>query len=339
MKLFFLIFLSVLCSFSYGQSQLKIEPEVVDFGVIKEADGVVKAKFKLTNTSRRPYIMNYSYSSCGCVSTKVTKEPLLPGRSREVTVEFNPKRRPGVFNKSMSLISNNKKYVDELRIRGEVIPKVKSIEELYPIKSLSGLQLSEDKFPFGILSQNEKHTGVINLFNNSQTTINVEARCVGDALGTVVLSSREIKVGKEAQLQFTYDLRDNRRFGELKNVVKLFVNGVEWKHPIDIKALVIYNFFDMSDDERKLAPRAIISPTTYNTVSETVPIFNNGKSDLKVLSVIVSDINVTYTLSSEVIKANQRGSITVKAPKGGSVTLLFNSPDTPIVEIRLSTNK
>lgn len=337
MKLFFLIFFSFFCTLSHGQSQLKIEPEVVDFGVIKEADGVVKAKFKLTNKSSKPYIMNYSYSGCGCVSTNVTKEPLLPGKSREVTVLFDPKRRPGVFHKSMTLISNNKKQTDELRIRGEVIPKPKSIEELYPIKALSGLQLSEDKFPFGILSQNEKHTGVINLFNNSKTPITVKARCSGDALGEVVMSVTEIMAGGTAQLQFSYDLRNNNRFGELKNSVTLLVNGVEWKHPIDIKALVVFNFFEMSDEERKNAPRAIISPTTYSIGTETIPILNNGKSDLKILSVILSDVNVSYKVTDEVIKAGQTGKITVSAPKGGSVTLLFNSPDTPVVELKFNS--
>lgn len=340
MRWFFIIFFSFCTLFSSAQKsggQLKIEPQVVDFGVIREEDGVVKAKFRITNISKKPYIMNYSYSGCGCVSSKVSKEPLMPGASRDITVTFDPARRPGVFNKEMTLISDNKKYVDALKIRGEVIPKPKSIAEMYPIKAIDGLQLSSDVFPFGIISQNEKHTGVINMFNNSDKVVNIRVVSVGDALGHAEVSSSELKPKREGQLQFIYDLKGNKRYGELSNSIEIFINGKRWERQIAVKALAIFNFFEMTNDERKMAPRAIVSPLEYNVGTVTVPIHNNGKSDLRVLSVIKSSEDVSCRLSTEVIAQGQTGSITITASRECEVTLLFNSPDTPIVVIKLKT--
>lgn len=338
MKWLFVIVFSLVSLFSTAQkkeSQLKIEPDKVDLGVIKEEDGVVKVKFKITNISKKPYILNYSYTSCGCVSSKISKEPLLMGASREITVEFNPARRPGVFNKEILLISNNKKTSDALLLSGEVIPRAKSIAELYPIKAPDGLQLSSDNFPFGILSQNEKHTGVVNLFNNSKEEISLKVVSTGDPLGSAELTTTLLKPKKECQLQFTYNLLGNKKYGELSNQLELFVNGKKWDHAISVKALAIFNFFEMTDTQRRMAPRAIISPTEYRVGRVEIPILNNGKSDLKVLSVIKSSGDVDCQLSAEIIKPEEEAKITISSTKECSVTLLFNSPDTPIVIINL----
>ncbi|MEG0500136.1 MAG: DUF1573 domain-containing protein [Rikenellaceae bacterium] len=334
------IFFSFCTLFSIAQksgSQLKIEPEVVDFGTIKEENGVVKAKFRITNISKKPYIMNYSYSGCGCVSSKVSKEPLMPGASRDITVEYNPTRRPGIFNKEMTLVSNNKKHSDALKICGEVIPKAKSIAELYPIKAIDGVQLSSDVFPFGIISQNEKHTEVINLFNNSRKEVSIKVVSNGDNLGTAEISTTKLQPKRKGQLQFTYDLKGNKKYGEFSNKIELFINGKKWEHTIEVNALAIFNFFEMSDEERRMAPRAIVSPLEYNTGTVTVPIYNNGKSDLKVLSVLKSNKEVIYNLSSEVIGQGKTEKITIISKKECEVTLLFNSPDTPVVVIKLKT--
>lgn len=338
MKWLTVIVFSLISLFAIAQkkeSQLRIEPAKADLGVIKEENGVVKVKFKITNISKKPYILNYSYSSCGCVSSKISKEPLMMGTSRDITVEFNPARRPGVFNKEILLISNNKKSSDALMLAGEVIPREKSIAELYPVKALDGLQMSEDHFPFGIISQNEKHMGVVNLFNNSKEEISLKVVCVGDPLGSAELTSTVLKPKKECQLQFTYNLLGNKRYGELTNRLELFINGKKWERVITVNALAIFNFFEMTETERRMAPRAIIAPTEYRVGTVEIPILNNGKSDLKVLSVLKSRNDVDCRLSGEVIKPNEEGKITISSQKECSVTLLFNSPDTPIVILNL----
>lgn len=323
---------------SYAQktvSQLKIEPEIVDMGMIKEENGIVKAIFKITNISKRPYIMNYNFSSCGCLSSKISKEPLMPGASREVVVEYDPKRRPGIFNKEVVLVSDNKKHGDPLRVMGEVLPRAKSIAELYPIKSLFGVQLSDDKFPFGIISQNEKHTAVINLLNNSKSVVDLRVVTQGDALGKATLTTSKLEPRREAQLHFTYNLVGNRRYGELKNQIELYVNGKKWDQVIDINALAIYNFFDISDSERREAPRAIVSPLVYKTGTVKVPILNNGRTNLEILEVITSDKSVKYSLPKRIIAPNESVDITISSSTECSVTMLMNSPDTPVVVIKL----
>ena len=355
LKFLFLILVLVLVeSQCYSQSkskkasQLKIEPKVFDLGKIYEIDGKVKMRFVITNISKKPYILNYSYSGCGCIAAEITRKPLMPNEMRAVEVEFNPKRRPGIFHKVVSLISDNKSYNDDLEVIGEVIPRPKSIEELYPIKVMDGVSISSDLLPLGIISQNEKHIGVINCYNGSNESVNLKIKTVGDKLGTAVISSEKIAPNRSSQIQFNYDLINGKYYGELKNEIELYINGKKWEEDIKVNALVMFNFFEMTEKEREAAPRAIVVPREYIVnfgERKEVEIFNNGKTDLKILAVIPSGDNIEYKLTKNVIEPNKTGLITLylKETKEklnfGDVTVMFNSPDSPIVIVKLKNTK
>lgn len=353
-KIVVIILLFIICYPALSQdnklppTQLKIVPEIYNFGKIMEKDGIVDAKFTITNISKKPYIINYSYSGCGCVAAKVSKEPLMPGKSRDIYVEFDPKRRPGVFQRDVMLVSNNKKRGDMLNIKGEVIPRVKSVSELYPISTIDGVSLSDEIIPLGIISQNEKSIGVINYYNNSKSTVNIELKVKGSKEGVATLSSKTLAPNRSGQIQFTYDLVGVPYYGELSNTVELYVNGKKWTRDIAVNALAVFNFFEMTDAERASAPRAIIAPTAY-TVSAfdkniVIPILNNGKSNLKLLTTIPSKF-IGFSLKDKIIKPNQESELIIHLKNNsenvteGSLTLMFNAPDTPIVTINLKLKK
>jgi len=60
-----------------------------------------------------------------------TKEPVIPGKKGYIDVSFNPQGRPGPFNKSITVASNAENTPVVLRIKGSVVPKEKSIEDIY----------------------------------------------------------------------------------------------------------------------------------------------------------------------------------------------------------------
>ena len=344
-----LLFIESTCYSQYkkkGVSQLKIEPEIHDLGKIKEIDGVVIVKFVITNISKKPYILNYSYSGCGCVAAKISKKPLMPNEKREIAVTFNPKRRPGVFHQDISLMSNNKKSLDKLQLVGEVIPRPKSVTELYPVKAINGLNVSSDILPLGIISQNEKHIGVISYYNDSKESVNLRVNVTGNKLGVANVTSNKIEPNRGGQIHFSYNLIDGTYYGELKNSIELYINGEKWETSINVNALVVFNFFEMSEEERRMAPRAIISPKKYVVAygeRKEVLILNNGKSDLKILSVIPSGDDIKYELKQDIIEPNKTGKIilyiieTKDKLSSGDVTLMINSPESPIITIKLNT--
>lgn len=97
------------------------EDTVYDFGEFKENDGKQKAKFVFTNTGDSPlYIVNVR-ASCGCTSSEYSREPIQPGAKGFVEAEYDPKNRPGQFNKSITVTSNSEPRVSVLQIKGNVI--------------------------------------------------------------------------------------------------------------------------------------------------------------------------------------------------------------------------
>jgi hypothetical protein len=103
-----------------------------DFGSFKEADGVQTTTFKFTNKGSVPLVLSNVRASCGCTTPKWTREPVMPDGSGEIQVSYDPKNRPGSFNKTVMVSSNAENGTTVLRITGRVEERDKTIAELYP---------------------------------------------------------------------------------------------------------------------------------------------------------------------------------------------------------------
>jgi hypothetical protein len=95
---------------------------VHDFGTFNEADGSVTATFEFVNTGNEPLFITNVKASCGCTSPEWSKEPVQPGAKGYVKAAYNPAKRPGKFNKSITVTTNEFQPTSVLRIMGEVIP-------------------------------------------------------------------------------------------------------------------------------------------------------------------------------------------------------------------------
>ncbi len=99
-------------SISFSQDQ-------IDYGTIKKG-GNGKQVFKFTNTGDKPLIITNVKSSCDCSVPSWTRTPILPGKTGEITVQYNTKII-GKFSKSIEVFSNDTKASRKLlRIKGEV---------------------------------------------------------------------------------------------------------------------------------------------------------------------------------------------------------------------------
>jgi hypothetical protein len=69
---------------------IEYESMVHDFGEIKEGD-MVKYSFKFKNTGSEPLVISDAKGSCGCTVPDWPREPIAPGASAEIKVEFDSK--------------------------------------------------------------------------------------------------------------------------------------------------------------------------------------------------------------------------------------------------------
>ena len=129
------LLLSISVSFLSAQQQgatISFDDEGHNFGEIKESDGPVTYEFIFSNTGSTPLVLTNVKASCGCTTPTWSKEPIRPGEKGFVKVAYNPRNRPGGFNKTVTVTTNATPPRKVLRISGEVLPRVKTVEDIYP---------------------------------------------------------------------------------------------------------------------------------------------------------------------------------------------------------------
>lgn len=125
-KLLFSISLFVTGILSYSQNGPKIEfkEETINYGTVTKGEDSGKRVFEFTNTGNEPLLISDAKSSCGCTVPSYPKEPIAPGSTGTIEVQYN--MNPGPISKTITITTNaiNKENgMVALRIKGNVIVK------------------------------------------------------------------------------------------------------------------------------------------------------------------------------------------------------------------------
>lgn len=99
-----------------------------DFGTIEEGT-IAKHDFEFTNTGEAPLIISNASGSCGCTVPQWPREPIAPGETGIIHVEFNSNSRPGNQSKTVTLNANTVPNKKVLRISAMVNPKPKKEQQ------------------------------------------------------------------------------------------------------------------------------------------------------------------------------------------------------------------
>jgi hypothetical protein len=71
-------------------TSIVFEKPEYDYGTIKDGEKV-KYNYKFKNTGKEPLIITDAKGSCGCTVPNWPREPIAPGKSAEINVEFDSK--------------------------------------------------------------------------------------------------------------------------------------------------------------------------------------------------------------------------------------------------------
>jgi hypothetical protein len=94
-----------------------------NFGTIREEIGTIATQFEFTNTGTTPILIQRVSASCGCTTPTYPREPILPGQTGKISVEYHTTGRPGSFNRPVTVFTNVPDTVFTLHIRGNVTPR------------------------------------------------------------------------------------------------------------------------------------------------------------------------------------------------------------------------
>ncbi len=117
-KLCFGILFSLIASFVFSQ-KLELNTDSVDFGKIKSGSEA-KEVLMIKNSGNAPLVITDVKSSCGCTVPKWPNDPIMPGKSEPLTIEYDTKKM-GTFSKVIEVFSNDTSSQRKvIRVKGNV---------------------------------------------------------------------------------------------------------------------------------------------------------------------------------------------------------------------------
>jgi hypothetical protein len=104
------------------KASIKFNETTHDFGEINEGT-VAKHTFQFTNNGDVPLVIKSARGSCGCTVPDWPKEPIAPGKTGEIKVQFNSSGKPGTQSKTVTLTTNTEAGTEVLNIKAQVKAK------------------------------------------------------------------------------------------------------------------------------------------------------------------------------------------------------------------------
>jgi hypothetical protein len=308
----------------YAQTKMQLSATEHDFGTFKEEAGRQTFDFIVTNTGTDPLVIQNVVASCGCTTPEWTKQPIPAGAKGKVTAIYDPKDRPGAFNKTLSVYSNSKPEVVVLTIKGDVTPREKTVEELFTFP-VGALRFESNHLAFTNVKKNEKKIRIMQLINTSSAPVKLEFDVLPPYLA-LKANPETLKPGQKGLVEGTYDATKNQGWGNVSDMVKIKLNGVAQENVFYyVSANLVEDFSSLSKEELANAPVFKIASTTYDlgkikgsTQNEVEFKFTNeGKSDLLLR-------NIRATCGCTAIQQGNQG-VGIKPGESSSIKAVFNS--------------
>jgi hypothetical protein len=335
-----------------GKAKIVFDETVHDFGTFKESDGIQNTTFKFKNEGAVPLVLNNVRASCGCTTPKWTREPVAPGASGEIQVSYNPRNRPGMVNKTITVQSNAENPTVVLRITGKTQEREKTLAELYP-RTLGDLRVKTNHISFGRMKQNEVKTEELELVNDSDNPVTIGFRTVPKNLKAEV-KPKTIPAKGRGKLVVTYDAAAANTYGFASHRIYLTLNGSnDYKNSVGVSSTIEEDFSSLTPEQLANAPVAKFSEKTHDfgnirqgdKKEHTFMLSNAGKSDLIIRNVRSSCGCTAVAPATKVIAAGESAPIKVTFDSRGkrgrqskTITVITNDPKNSTTMLRISSD-
>lgn len=351
------LWLAISCSAmaqSLKTARLVFDAYTYDFGKIKEVDGEVSHTFRYTNEGTLPLVIQSVGVSCGCTYPQFSKEPLLPGKSAEMKITFDPTNRPGAFEKVISIASNDPRGNVRLTVTGTVEGRPRTIQDDYPYYVAGGLRIADRSLVIGTLPRGRVSKRTLGIANGGKVPVQVAV--TGSTLPEW-LAVRPVKStlapGERSEILLTFDASKADLWGKYKGQFKLVVNGEVQPDPIELTVTFVEDFSAWSRTALRIAPRGEYSSFFYHfsdqpqgkSLTREFQITNSGETPLIIRHIGPSSSRIRATVDKQEIEAGDTATLTVTLDTQGvtgrlseGITVVTNDPERPARDIRVLAN-
>ena len=339
--------------------QAQTQPAIVfdssdwNFGDIREDGGSVEHTFTFTNKSGKPVVILDVTTGCGCTTPTYSRKPVMAGEKGTIKVKFDPMSRPGRFVKGVSILTSLSSSPVALTLQGNVIPRKKSVEELYPFDMGGGVRLSSNFVTFAYVGRGERVSEPIGWINTSSrdATFKMQPK---ESSGLLTVGAPAImKAGQKGEFDVAYAVaQSSDRYGTLSDVLDVVVNGRTARSLFTTSAVAIDKFDAAPDDI--MVPNSDISKKIIKfgdvkhgkTVTDaTVELLNDGETDLIIRAVEWQNGALGCSLKvGDRVKAGEQKTLTLTLNTAACdyglwvdrLKIITNDPARPMHSIRVT---
>lgn len=352
----FLLAILICLSFSTqaqtAKSRMTFEKVQHNFGTFKEELGVQTVAFNFKNEGTVPLILNNVQASCGCTTPEWTREPVAPGAKGIIKVSYDPRNRPGVFNKTIRVTSNAENPDVVLTILGEVTPKARTIEEDYP-NEIGPLRAKTNHVAFNSIKQKQIKKDSVEIVNNSDQPIQLSFKTPPPHL-TAVFKPAKLAAKQKGYIVVTFDANKIQAFGFVMHRIYLNIDGQDdYRNSIAVSTTLEEDFSQLSPADLAAAPVVTYDSDSFDfgdikpgsRVEHTFNLKNTGKRDLLIRDVKSSCGCTAVSPSKNMVASNESVPLKVVFDSTGksgrqskTITVITNDPKNPTTILRISSN-
>lgn len=329
---------------------LYMKERKIEFGIIKEEDGVQSGEFIAWNIAKDPLVISNVSVACGCTKVTYDKDTLMPGDSVVFYVSYDPTNQKGKFEKAIFIYNTGMPYQLFLTIKGEVIPREKTVLDKYSM-NLGNLRMTSSYHDFGFLYEDDVDTFTIGIYNSGTNDIRIKG--ITGRPAYIILNSQDLNLepGEESTIEIVYDARQVHDYGDMIHYLTLVTSDLYAPEiPLNINAHLLERFPKQSRRRVRRNPKVAFNEKEYNfgrvvkgdTVKTTFVMRNEGKNPLIIRKIQPSCGCTASKVDKWEIPAGDSATIEIEFNTLGregedlkTLTIITNDPAHPVSKIYL----
>ncbi len=347
-----IVLLFVLNTFAQQSKPIQFREETFDFGSVKEETGLVTHEFMFTNTGSRPVKILSVQPSCGCTTPSWSKEQVGVGKTGFIQASFNPKGRPGYFNKSLTVTTDLDGNPIVLQIKGQVSAggEVPSID----LPAANGnWKLKSNSFNMGkVYLKDEPTVRDFPFLNNGAKSITITGKAVSPAYIKVDIQPKTVEPGKNGNVKITYAGKIKNQYGFQNDSVEITTDDeISPTKSFSVYATLEDFFPELKPEELAKAPvlRLQSANVDFGRIKNNSPsvrevqFINTGKKELVIKALQGNCVCITATSGRMNLKPGEGNRIQITfdpqdrtGTQQKSVTIYSNDPQNPVQRITFS---
>lgn len=338
--------------FAQVTKPLQFREDIFDFGIIEEEAGSAIHEFSFTNNSNRPIKILTVQASCGCTTPNWSKEPVAPGKSGFIQASFDPKGRPGYFNKSLTVTTDFDSNPVILQIKGQVAVKDET-STLQFQASNGSWKLKSGSFNMGKVHVKDEFTvRDFQVLNAGSKPVTFSGKFAGPAYIKIDVQPKTITPGAKGNIKVSYNGKVKGKYGFQSDNIELVTDDeINPTKSFSVYATLEDEFPQLSAEDLAKAPQLRVQATSIdfgrlrpNTASvREIQFYNTGKQALDIKSLQGNCTCVTASAEKTSVKPGESSTIKIflnpqdrKGSLQKAVTIYSNDPQNPVQRITFS---